>query len=68
MCSLDLNTLKALYEAEAAALQDSLLNGTSWEEARDQRQAVTELAIAIHNKRFNTHPAAGGDMRNKNQP
>ena len=57
LCSLDLNTLKALYEQEAAQLQDALLKGVSWEGAKNQRQAVTELAIAIHKKRFDQNPA-----------
>jgi len=58
LCSLDLNTLKTLYEAEAAALEDALIAGARWEDTRDQRQAVTDLAIAIHQMRTGAHPAA----------
>jgi hypothetical protein len=52
LCSLDLNTLKVLYDKEAAALSDALLNGASWNEVREQRKNVTELAIEIHKRRY----------------
>lgn len=62
LCSLDLNTLKALYEAEAAALEDALIAGARWEDTRSRRQTVTDLAIAIHERRTGRHPAAD-DLR-----
>jgi hypothetical protein len=58
LTSLDLETLKLLYEKEAAQLRSSLINGALWEDVQDQRIKVTELAIAIHQKRVaNGNPA-----------
>ena len=57
-CSFELEALKQLYEAEAEKLTLSLLNGASWEEVKDQRKLVTDLAIAIHKmKHANSNPA-----------
>ena len=47
---LDAEALKDIYEKESAKLKASLINGSSWEEMKDQRQKVTELAIALHKK------------------
>lgn len=47
---LGAEALKDVYEKESAKLKASLLNGSSWEEMKDQRQKVTELAIALHKK------------------
>ena len=49
---LDIPTLKGIYEKEAADLKAALISGSSWEELREQRQKVTDLAIALHKKRF----------------
>ena len=59
LSNYDINTLKLMYEKESAALKAALISGTSWEELRDKRQVVTDLAIAIHQKRFriNNNPA-----------
>ena len=59
LCSLDLNILKEMYERESSKLKEALLHGADWEAVRDQRHTVTELAIAIHQKRFpqNNNPA-----------
>jgi hypothetical protein len=63
---LDLDALKDAYEKESSKLKAALLNGTSWEELRDQRQKVTELAIALH-KKINTsaNPAESTDRSEK---
>ena len=45
----DLDSLKVLFEKENEELKARLLNGASWEEVKDQRLRVTELAIALHN-------------------
>ncbi|MGZ5189868.1 MAG: hypothetical protein ACXWCZ_02550 [Flavisolibacter sp.] len=58
LCGLDLNLLKSMYEKEATVLKNSLLNGASWEEVKDQRRRVTEISIAIHKLRYrNGNPA-----------
>jgi len=44
----DLQTLIALYSQEIDLLKEKLLNGESWENLRNQRRNITELAIAIH--------------------
>ena len=46
----DLESLKVLYEKENEELKKRLLNGALWEEVKNQRLRVTELAIALHNK------------------
>lgn len=50
LSSLDLDTLKRMHQTAAFKMQSALLNGASWEEVKDHRQMVTELAIAIHKK------------------
>jgi len=47
---LNVDDLREAYEKESARLKTSLINGGSWEELKDQRQKVTELAIALHKK------------------
>jgi hypothetical protein len=63
---LDVNELRDVYEKESSKLKASLLSGTSWEELKDQRQKVTELAIALH-KKINTssNPAESTDRSEK---
>jgi hypothetical protein len=59
--SLDLLTLKALHEREAEELSKALLSGVNWNDLREQRQRVTDLAIAMHQKRqlgLGDHPAS----------
>jgi hypothetical protein len=50
---LNVDELRKVYEKESALLKTSLLNGNSWEELKEQRLKVTELAIALH-KKINT--------------
>jgi len=45
--SLDVNMLKSLYERETDELNASLLNGISWNELKDQRKKVTDIAMAL---------------------
>ncbi|MBO9682506.1 MAG: hypothetical protein J7502_07560 [Flavisolibacter sp.] len=58
--------LRETYEKESAKLKASLLSGTSWEELKEQRLKVTELAIALH-KKINTssNPAESTDRSEK---
>lgn len=63
MGGLDLNTLKIMYEREAAELERALLRGVSWDDLREQRKNVTELAIALHQKRFSSMHPAGSALR-----
>ena len=59
LCGLNLYDLNTMYEREAERLNTALLNGALWEELKDQRKNVTELAIAIHKKTqvINSNPA-----------
>lgn len=41
-------TLLTLYNQEIDTLKEKLLNGESWENLRNTRQNITELAIALH--------------------
>lgn len=50
LCSLDLATLRELYERESEALHLALIGGASWDETRQQRIDVTEIAIELHKK------------------
>ena len=56
LLSLDLNTLKGMYEQEAEGLNEALLKGVSWNQLRDQRKTVTELSIALQAKRTGSAP------------
>lgn len=63
---LDVDELRNVYEKESSKLKASLINGTSWEELKDQRQKVTELAIALHKKINSTgNPAESADRSEK---
>jgi hypothetical protein len=58
--NLDLNELESLHNKILDSLQTALLNGASWEEVQVQRKIVTELAVAIHKRRYpiaDTNPA-----------
>jgi hypothetical protein len=63
---MDLGSLKNNYEKELANLKAQLLSGSSWDEMKDQRKKVTELAIALH-KKMNTsgNPAESTDRSEK---
>ena len=66
---LDLLTLKALHEKEADELNNALLRGADWEDVREMRQRVTDLAIAMHEKRqlgVTDHPASHPTRTNRN--
>ena len=50
--NLDINQLQNLYYESSRQLEKRLLHGASWQDVRDQRTNVTELAVAIY-KRLN---------------
>jgi hypothetical protein len=63
---LDTEALRELYEREAGNLKKALLNGSSWEDVKDQRLKVTELAIALHKKIHTSgNPAESADRSEK---
>jgi len=47
---LSLSELRALYLKANAELRAALIDGASWEQAKEKRSAVSELAIHIYNK------------------
>ena len=61
-----MGSLKNNYEKELANLKALLLGGSSWDDMKDQRKKVTELAIALH-KKMNTsgNPAESTDRSEK---
>lgn len=67
LSSLDLETLKSLYENEAAQLKTALINGALWEDVQAQRIKVTELAIAIHKKRTSSNNPAETTLRSESE-
>lgn len=63
---MDVDELRDVYEKESSKLKISLINGISWEELKDQRTKVTELAIALHKKINSTsNPAESIDRSEK---
>jgi hypothetical protein len=63
---MDIDELRDVYEKESSKLKISLINGISWEELKDQRTKVTELAIALHKKINSTsNPAESIDRSEK---
>jgi hypothetical protein len=48
--TLDIDTLKRMHQSASFRMQSALLGGASWDEVKDHREMVTELAIAIHKK------------------
>jgi hypothetical protein len=63
LANLDLKTLRDMYEKESGVLRTALINGSSWEEMREQRLRVTEISIAMHRKRQGGGHPAGNDHR-----
>jgi len=73
LLSLDLNTLKEMYEHEAEALNASLLQGVAWSSLLEQRKTVTNLSIALQAKRTGSnpppnHPAEHSTRDDRNNP
>ena len=65
---MDLDALREIYDKESAKLKTSLLGGSSWEEMKDQRKTVTELAIALHKKmHISGNPAESIDRSEKRE-
>jgi len=63
---LDIDALREAYEKESAQLKASLLSGTLWDDMKDQRKKVTELAIALHKKLHTSgNPAESMDRSEK---
>jgi hypothetical protein len=48
--NLELDTLKAMYKRENADLAAMLIDGTPWNEMKEQRNKVTQISIALHQK------------------
>jgi hypothetical protein len=44
----DYETLLTLYNHEVSTLQEKLLSGEPWEDLKDERRNITELAMALH--------------------
>jgi hypothetical protein len=49
---LDIETLKEIYTVENDKLQKALLNGSRWEDMKEQRSTVTEISIMIHKRLY----------------
>ena len=63
---MDVEALRETYDKESAKLKTSLLSGSSWDDMKDQRKAVTELAIALHKKMHTSNnPAESVDRSEK---
>jgi hypothetical protein len=53
----DYQSLLNLYNQEIDSLKDRLLNGESWENLKDQRRNITQLAIALTKSHGHVFPA-----------
>lgn len=62
---LDIKALKLIQEKAEAELNDSLLNGSSWQQVKAKRRVVTDVAIEIH-KRVSTTYISSPDPSGKN--
>ena len=63
---MDVEALREIYDKESAKLKTSLLSGSSWDDMKDQRKTVTELAIALHKKMHtSSNPAESVDRSEK---
>jgi hypothetical protein len=49
--NLDISCLIPLYQEQSKRLNQSLLDGTSWEELTDQRKYVTTIGVVIDAKK-----------------
>ena len=47
---IELEELQELHQKEVAELNIRLINGALWNEVSGQKEKVTQIAIAIHNK------------------
>jgi hypothetical protein len=47
---LELEELQEMHQKEVAELNNRLINGALWSEVSGQKEKVTKIAIAIHNK------------------
>ena len=65
---LELDELQALYKEETNRLHAELIAGTSWENLKEQKIKVTELAITIHRKKYPLYfnPAEFSSSREEN--
>jgi hypothetical protein len=65
---LDLKALKLIQEKAEAELNDSLLNGSSWQQVKAKRRVVTDVAIEIHKRVSSTYfpspDPSGKNIRN----
>jgi hypothetical protein len=55
-----------LYETELTRLEHALLQGVTWDDLREQRLVVTQLAVRLHKTvtdLSSDHPAAGEQRR-----
>ncbi|MFL5809582.1 MAG: hypothetical protein ACJ749_08675 [Flavisolibacter sp.] len=50
LSNLDLYTLKAMYDHQEAELTSKLLSGALWNELKEERRKLTEIAIVMHKK------------------
>jgi hypothetical protein len=47
---LELEELQEMHQKEVTELNNRLINGALWSEVSGQKEKVTKIAIAIHNK------------------
>jgi hypothetical protein len=65
LSEIDVDILKAMYETESVRLRQALLEGASWDELMDQRKYVTDLAVAIDNRKHSdANPAESSRRKN----
>jgi len=55
--NLDVDILNRLYEAKEKELDAAVMRGSSWDEVRIKRQALTEISAALNEKLQNQDPS-----------
>lgn len=69
--TLDVVTLKALYERESRELEHKLLNGAMWSEVADHRKKIADLSLALNRRLQNSgphHPAGSAQHGSEGKP
>lgn len=66
--NIDYYTLAEQYLKETGELRQSLLEGVPWEDLRNKKNLITQLAIALHRRKpYNFNPAES-PSRNLDRP
>ena len=66
--NIDYYTIASQYLKETEELKQALLAGVPWEDLRNKKNWVTQLAIALHRKKPSDFNPAESPSRNLDRP